>query len=370
MNRTSARRARPSHKVLYLLHLSADAQLSVSPVRAPLAGVIGDVAPLALSLIEQDTRPPYLSEADFDILHELAERSELLPGLTWYPLPPSAHALFVKVLATGRGRWEDAEGAPLSAAEPLTAKLFWQLQADGTQALRFDLSAAAGQGNWVHLPLVPPWVIDPPSGVCRPVRAAAGSDELVGELLGYGRVGADQVAGVRERIRSCASPLPEPQRVEVETLPPGKPQIDVRLRNIEVGSSGRFLRLPSVCLGFCYGDLRLAWDAEGHSRLLSDDERQPRRVLSVAREHAFEEACLARLEGLGLVPLATLAGLDYPPGDGGLLVPGERERLTEAWANAQRGLAALEAEGWRIQRDPDLVGELLLARAWTCRLGD
>ncbi|WP_203594738.1 DEAD/DEAH box helicase [Wenzhouxiangella limi] len=356
---------------MYLLHLSADGQLSVSPVRAPLAGVIGDVAPLALSLIDQETRPPYLTEADFDILHELAERCELLPGLTWYPLPPSAQALFVKVLATGRGRWEDAEGAALRAAEALTADLFWQLLPDGSQALRFDLSAAAGQTKWVHLPLLPPWVIDPLSGVCRPVRAANGSDDLVTELLGYGRVGADQVARVRERIRSGKSGLPEPQLVEVETLVRRRPQVDIRLRNVEVGSSGRFLRLPSVCLGFRYGDLRLAWDAEGSSRLQpTDDEHQPQRVLSVAREHAFEEACLARLEALGLVVLATLAGLDYPPGDGGLLVPAERERLTEAWAGAQRGLAALEAEGWRIRRDADLVGELLFARAWTCRLSN
>ncbi|MEE4637134.1 MAG: DEAD/DEAH box helicase [Wenzhouxiangella sp.] len=370
MNRAASRRLRPSHKVLYLFHLSADGQLSLNPVRAPLAGVIGEISPLPLSLIEQETSPPYLTEADFDILHELAERCELLPGLTWYPLPASAQTLFVKVVETGRARWEDPDGADLHVADPITAKLFWRLLADGSQALRFNLAESAEAMNWRHLPLLPPWIIDTRSGACRPVRAVAGAEELVIDLLALGRIDPSAVGPLRERIRRSESGIPEPQALKVEYLPLQRPCVNLCLRNVDVGSSGRFLRLPAVCLAFGYGELQLDWDAEGNSRLLSDAaDGQPRRVLSAARDHDYEDACLSRLEGLGLVPLSSLTGLDYPPGEGGLLVLAGRERMTEAWAHAQRGLQELQGQGWRVRREADLVGELLFARAWTCRLG-
>ncbi|MFW6339619.1 MAG: DEAD/DEAH box helicase [Wenzhouxiangella sp.] len=372
MSRTVRRRVRPSHKVLYLLHLSGDRQMSVSPLRAPLAGVIGEVAPLPLSVIDHENRAPYLADADFDILHELAERCELLPGLIWYPLPSSAEALFLKILATGRGRWQGVEGPALHLAEPLVTGLSWRLLADGSQVLRFDLSGQDPAAGWRQLPLLPPWIVDPVSGACRPVRADGGDDELVAELLAQGTVEPDEVAQVRQRIDTTGAALPYPQEIQVAHSPPHKPLVELHLCNVEVGSSGRFLRLPAVGLGFVYGGLRLAWDAEGDRRLLPADQHPHavRRAQRVVRDHAFEDNCLAQLEELGLVRLATLSGLDHQPDDGGLLVVGGRERIMARWAMIQRNLASLAVEqGWVIRRDEDLVGELLLPEDWLCRLG-
>ncbi|HMA99004.1 MAG TPA: hypothetical protein VKO38_06090, partial [Wenzhouxiangella sp.] len=362
------RRTRPSHKVLYLLNLSSDRRLSLSPVRAPLAGVIGEISPLPLSLIEQEARPAYLTEADFNILLELAERCEMLPGLTWYPLPASAAGLFRKVLETGRGRWEDADGPVLAQSDPLLAEVSWKILPNGSQMLRFDLPEDGGSPRWRHLPLIPPWVIDTASGTCRPVSAKGVSDEPVADLLAKGAIDPEEVASISRDLRDWQAGLPPPRAIAVQRKPPSTPRAVVRLRNVEVGRGGRFLPLPAVSVGFDYGGLYLPWDFEGDSRFMPATETCAARVVRVSRDHAFEDACMETLEHLGLQRLAMMTALDHHPDEAGLLVLDHSEEHSKRWAAVQRDLAGLEATGWLIQRDEDLVGELLLPEAWRCRL--
>ena len=369
MRRAAAGRVRPSHKLLYLFHLSDDDELTLSPVRAPLAGVIGEIAPVPLGLLDQETRPAYLTEEDFRILHELAERCELLPGLTWYPLPASAHALFRRVLATGRARWQAADGVALCEEQALSADVAWRQHADGSQSLCFELPDSAAT-DWRLLPLLPPWVVDPDSGGCREVQARSGHG-LVLELLQRGPVDPDEVDEVRDRIRSCAVAVPEPEPIEIISIARQQPQPLLHLQNVAVGVGGRFETLPAVALAFRYGELVLDWDAELARRAGETVPGQRgRRVLEVQRDLGFEEACLNRLGRLGLVPLAGVSGLDYPPGDGGLLVPSQRDRLTQSWVLVQRGLERLAGKGWGLRRSPDLTRELLFPEAWECRVDD
>jgi len=91
-------------------------------------------------------------------------------------------------------------------------------------------------------------------------------------------------------------------------------------------------------------------------------------VIRVSRDDAFEESCMDRLERLGLQRLATMTALDHHPDEGGFLVVKDSDEHSKRWANIQRDLSGLEAKGWLIQRDDDLVGELLEAEAWRCRL--
>ena len=368
MHRGAVQRLRPRHKALYLLQLSSDGELSVSPVRAPLAGVIGEVVPLQLGLLEQETRPNYLTDEDFRILHELAERSELLPGLTWYPLPGSAENLFRAMLDSGRCRWQAPDGLALHAGEALRANVHWQLLDDGSQELRFDLAGAGLDVSSCQLPLVPPWTADLESGACRPIRPNRDPDRVL-ELMARGRIGAQESAGLALSLREAGGALPAPIPVRVEKVAVLQPLPSLHLRNVEVGTGGRFLTLPAVRLSFRYGELDLAWDHEGGSKLLVEASTTgPRRVLSAQRDLEFEECCMAELEALDLVPLASAERFDYQPGDGGLLVPARRERLTETWVAAQRGLQRLAGRGWALARSPDLLLELVESRRWSCRL--
>jgi superfamily II DNA or RNA helicase len=362
------KRARPTHKVLYLLSLSADRQLSLSPVRAPLAGVIGEISPLPLSLIDQETRPAYLAEADFNILLDLAQRCELLPGLTWYPLPASADGLFRKVLATGRGRWEDAAGPRLARGDALLANVSWKILPSGSQVLRFELPDNAGAAPWRHLPLHRPWVVDTVSGTCRPVKVQGASEEHVVELLARGPIDPEEVEAVSRDLRAASAGVPELRAIPVQRKEPSAPIAVLRLRNVEVGRGGRFLVRPAVSVEFDYDGLSLPWDFEGDSRFISASETQGAQVIRITRGHALEDACMERLERLGLRSLAMIEVLDHRPDQGGLLVVEDGNENSKRWAAIQRELARLEASNCLILRDPDLVGELLVPDAWRCRV--
>ena len=368
MHRGPAQRVRPRHKLLYLLQLSPGGELSVSPVRSPLAGVIGEVVPLPLGLLEQETPPAYLTDEDFRILHELAERSELLSGLTWYPIPASADALFQALVETGRCRWRSPDGPALSEGDPVSADVDWRLRQDGSQALCFDLAGAGLPAASLELPLRSSWALHPDTGRCRPIRPRRAPDQVL-RLRGLGWIDPEESTRIADQIREQGGALPEPEPVRVETVPSGRPEPQVRLVNVQVGSGGRFLELPGVALSFRYGELSLPWDHEGGSKLLGDAGADgPRRVLSAQRDPAFEERCMGELEDLGLVALGADERFDYQPGDSGLLVPERRDRLTEAWVDAQLGLKRLSARGWVLATAPDLILELVTVERWWCRL--
>ncbi len=368
MQANPRRRVRPSHKVLYLLYLSSDRQLSLSPVRAPLAGVIGEVSPLPLSLLRQETQAPYLAEADFEILHELGERCELLPGLTWYPLPASAGGLLEKVLATGRGRWEDEQGPPLAPSEPMHADTEWRFLATGEQVLRFRFAGEADRKRWRHLPLIPPWVVDSKTGVCRPVKARDADDADVLEALSRGPIDVTEAERLRAEIRACTRRLPEPEVLDVTHLDTVRPKANVRLSNVEIGRGGRFMTLPAVSLNFAYGADEFPWDFESDTRLTKSTDAAPAKIVRVCRDREFESDCLSRLDRLGLKPLASLKGSDYHPDDGELWVPEQGEWNVTGWASLQREFFALEKHGWTIRRDENLEAELLVPEGWRCRL--
>jgi len=363
------RRVRPSHKVLYLLYLSKDRQLSLSPVRAPLAGIIGEVSPLPLSLIRLETQAPYLAEADFAILHELAERCELLPGLTWYPLPASAGGLLEKVLATGRGRWGDENGPALELDDPIHAAAQWRVLDTGEQVLRFRLpTETTANAGWRHLPLIPPWLVDSRTGVCRPIRASDVDDAEMADLLSRGPIDMAEAARLRAAIRSSARRLPEPKVLDTVELNAAQPKAVVRLRNVEIGRGGRFMELPGVSLGFVYGTEEFPWHFESNTLLVKAEDGRTDQVLQVRRQREFEIACQERLETLGLRPLSSLQGSDYHPDNGELWVAKQGELNLADWASLQREFFSLEEQGWSINRDDDLASELLMPQAWLCGL--
>lgn len=370
MQYSAAQRARPRQRLLYLLQLSAGSELSVSPVRAPLAGVIGELLPFSLSILEQEARPAYVGDEDYRILHELAERAALVPGLTWHPLPSSAEDLFRALLDSGRCYWESPERPALRAGEPISAAVHWLLLADGSQQLQFDWAQTQLSGSRLQLPLNPPWVINLDTGQCRPVQPIQDPDRA-SKLMARGRLDPQRTQELIDRLDADGSALPRPARLQLERVPATRPQPRLRLANVEVGSAGRFMNLPSVALSFGYGELELAWDHEGESKLLTAaSDGKLARVLMAERDLAFEDACLGAVEALNLERLAKAEGLDYAPGSGGLLVPARRDRLTASWVETQQALNALARRGWALTKDADLMLECIESEAWRCRLAD
>ncbi len=370
MPSTAIQRTRLRHRLIYRVQLSASGELGVSPVRAPLAGVIGALVPFSLSLLQQETRPAYVTDDDLPILHELAERSALVPGLTWHPLLPSAGDLFVSLVASGRCYWEGPDGPALRMADAIRAEVEWLLHADGSQQLRFALPRTDCGAEWVQLPLSPPWLVDRQSGVCRPIWPGQEPGRAL-ELIALGPLDPDRARELHAELEAEGSLLPRPALLALERVPSARPCPRLYLGNVEVGCTGRFMRLPAVRLSFGYAGLEWAWDHEGDACLLpAEPGHATRRVLQAERDHATEQACLARLEALGLVRLGAAEGLDYPPGSVGLLVPRHRDRLTEAWMEIQASLKALVAQGWRVDSAADLILERIEPEGWSCRLAD
>ena len=335
-------------------------------MRSPLAGVIGEVVPFSLSLLQQEMRPAYVADSDYRILHELDERASLAPGLTWHPVPASAEGLFRALLETRRCYWESPDGPALHAGDVLPADVRWRLNDDGSQQMHFDLP----RDDLLQLPLRPPWALDRQSGLCCPVRPKLEPERAL-DIMEQGRLTASQSRELIAEMTAAGSELPLPVRLKVERVKSNQPEPGLYLANVEVGSGGRFIPLPSVSLSFHYGPLALPWDHESGSRLLPAEEGQSaRRVLTAKRDYEYEEACLARLESLGLVRLAAAEGLDYPPGSGGWLIPARRERLAESWVGIQNELDALVEQGWRLEKAADLMLERIVPQDWSCRLAN
>jgi len=359
--------ARPMHRLLYLLYLSVDGQrLSVCPVRAPLAGVIGTPLPFSPQRLRAGEQPVWLTSADISILHDLHDRSVQLPDVAWFPLGPQAGDLLHSMIETGRCFLQTAAdddrpghyGLNLQLAEHWPVEPRWMLRDDGGQQLRFDPWTGA-EPSQRQLPLNPPWVIDPNSGACHQLKADRTLDQVLTELNGSS-LRPDQIARLKRAIEW--GELPAPRRPRVSKLASTAPIPMLRLVNVRVAAMGRMLTIPAAELSFQYHHIRLPWDADGPYVL---DEQ---RVVSVARNQATEHECVSTLRELDLFPLAEASDLDYRPGDDGLWLVtdsvADSECLTERWLAFQQALTELGARGWQVASVDDLQLELVEPEAW------
>ncbi len=323
MDRADVRGARlqssTRQRMVYLLRLSDDGhELSVCPSRQILDSKgAASATPYSLTRLADSRQPDYVGDDDLRILHELADRMAGALDLVWAPLGPRSHALLEAIVATGRGLWRDVSGATLKLGPALEMGLNWQVLRSGYQELTLE---GEEQDAMRQLPLLPPWRVNPETGLCRPL--ATGHDsELVAELLEAGPVAPEASHALIDRLARVAPEFPAPNLMRCKTLSQQTPEFELNLLMIELGSAQRFTREPAARLSFRYGSVELDWDDEYSSALI-----EPGHAVRVLRDRAAEEQAVSTLEIAGLVPLQDLPGRDYRPGEGGLWVARQARR--------------------------------------------
>ncbi|MGY6629489.1 MAG: SNF2-related protein [Wenzhouxiangella sp.] len=354
---------KPRQRMVYLLRLSEDgSELDVCPSRVVPAAAGGQLlaTPYSLDRLSERRQPDYVGDDDLAILHHLADRMVATRGLVWYPLGPSSHELLTDLLATGRCHWQRIDGPRLSLGEPLTAAVEWQLLDSGSQrlVLRADEADSGDPAENLQLPLNPPWRLNPDSGRCRRLLPAH-APELVADLLDAGPIAPAELDDWIDRLAEAAPDLPRPRRLTRLDGSHGPARPQLLLRNAEVGRSRAFETVAAAELSFGYDRIRLDWNDEAASRLVDDHT-----VVEVERDRPFEEACVARLEAAGLVPLHAVQGRDYRPGEGGLWVARRADRSEAVWLSLQQKLNRWRAEGWQVELSDDFKLELLQPDDW------
>ena len=356
----SAQRTSPQ-RMVYLLRLSDDGhELSVCPSRQiTTAAGEASATPYALTRLEDARQPDYVGDKDLRILHELADRMAGALDLVWAPLGPQCHVLLEAIVATGRGLWNDVSGPTLKLGAPLEARLNWQVLRSGYQELTLE---GGEQDALRQLPLLPPWRVDPETGLCR--QLATGHDsERVAKLLEAGPVAPEDSQTLIAELESSAPEFPRPTPMQCRTLELRTPEPSLELNMIELGSAQRFTREPAARLRFRYGSITLDWDDEYSSALV-----QPGQALRVKRDRESEDQAVTRLEVAGLVPLQALpdrsASRDYRPGEGSLWVAKNSRRSLKTWIDLQAGRLDLETEGWSIEASPSFSPTLVIPDDW------
>ncbi|MEN1727298.1 MAG: DEAD/DEAH box helicase [Pseudomonadota bacterium] len=344
-------------RMVYLLRLSDDGhELSVCPSRQIIsADGQASATPYSLTRLADSRQPDYVGEDDIRILHELADRMAGALDLVWAPLGTRCHALLEAIIATGRCLWHEVDGATLQLGAPLDTRLNWQVLRSGYQELTLE---GEDQEAMRQLPLLPPWRVNPESGLCRPLATGHDSDR-VAELLEAGPVSPEAVAELIETLKREAPDFPRPAAMNCRQLDRQAAEPLLQLSMIELGSAQRFSHEPAARLSFRYGSVVLDWDDEYSSALV-----EPGEALRVKRDRAAEELAVTLLEAAGFTPLQALPGRDYRPGEGGLWVARSARNGVRPWIDLQARRRDLEAEGWTLQGSAEFSPLLVEPDAW------
>ncbi|HEY7906800.1 MAG TPA: DEAD/DEAH box helicase, partial [Wenzhouxiangella sp.] len=379
--------ARPYHRLLYRLCLSADgSQLSVCPTRAPLAGIIGAPAPFSPQRLINDEAKErastWITDADRTLLHGLADRSAGLPGLVWFPLGLSSGEFIRSMIECKRAvlclagvdEADEASkaGIKLSLGEPIEASPHWQLNNDGSQTLIWspNIEVEPKQdkdepAQWISFPLSPPWLIDSASGVCHPVEVSASVTQAL-DYLGGEPLRPSQVEDWQ--AQSFAKALPMPRSIVRTEKRLYSPTPVAKLHNITVGRMGRFVTLPAVSLMFDYGVRSLVWNTDRATVLAPDQDdgcaAQALKIWAIDRDLTMEQAATDRLRALGLAPLGELEGVDYPAEHQAVWVVSDFSSDERVWLNVQTTMTQLGAESWRVAQSSQLTLALVKPKRW------
>ena len=376
---------RPYHRLVYQLCLSPDhTQLSVCPVRAPLAGIIGAPAPFSPQRLINDEAKERLStwitDLDRSLLHDLADRSAQLPGLVWFPLGLASGELLATMVESKRailcldgidpegGEHFPSAGLKLNLGEPLAATPLWQLNTDGSQTLKWipDHPENTQADAWVTWPLSPPWVIHTATGSAHPLILA---DEQL-EALDY--LGGEPLrpSAVDDwQSQPFADSLPKPRGIKRKRHQTSAPTPVVRLHNTTVARSGRLVTLPAVSLFFDYGLRSLVWNTD-RSTLIDPDQDLDKvgagsvNVLALDRHDVAEARAVEMLRRLGLAPLGELEGIDYPVASHAVWVLSDLSGDESEWLSIQTALEGLAKDKWVLEQTQNLTLQLVKPKRW------
>jgi hypothetical protein len=146
---------RVRHRLLYVLERSRSAatvQAAFFTAYRKQDGSYGKINPYRGNLYAMATAPQaYLLPVDKAIIASLLTLSSQT-GNGSALLGEAGAELVQRMVATGRCHWADPLNAPLSAGEPISAKLLWRFETDGSQKPVIDVPK-----EMVVIAVAPPW---------------------------------------------------------------------------------------------------------------------------------------------------------------------------------------------------------------------
>ena len=260
-----------------------------------------------------------------------------------------------RMVESGRARFGTVRGLVLRFDEPATLDYRWRHDQAGNAVLTI---AVGDRPGFVGLG-APPVLIDPDSGVVRPVDTGVLPD-VAEQLLRMPPVPIDAVGVIAERWHDIApAGVPPPVRLDITEL--GQvtpiPVLTLMLDRVQVEEPNGYrwnhsrkaaVQTALARLMFDYGATMIGATATDTRVLVRDGASLTR----FERDHAAEAAAIDRLGLLGLHPLDMFEDVrpnarqdwDHAP-----VVPAEPDDLA---AFLLMDAPALRADGWRVETAP------------------
>jgi superfamily II DNA or RNA helicase len=252
--------------------------------------------------------------------------------------------LLRRMVATGRCHWADPLNAPLNPGEPISAKLLWRFDTDGSQKPGIDVAK-----KMAVIAVAPPCYIDIATWRCGPIETGL-APRLAAALLAAPKVSPDVAAAVGEALAAVSdAQLPKPRVLIHREVKDVAPSPCLRLTthvwtHSSHGMAGPGQRCFDLAqLSFDYGGARVIGDAS------AVNWRSGEEVLHIFRQLRAEHAARSLLKGYGLqlFPGAdSLLGKSYDPS------LGEPWTLpdAEAWLRfVAEVVPRLRADGWYVE---------------------
>jgi superfamily II DNA or RNA helicase len=270
-------------------------------------------------------------------------------GVEWLP----------EILATGRCYWRSlsAKGRAICLGPARAAAPVWRTDAHGWQEPVFTVTPPAA-----ILPLSPPWYVDETEGLCGPLETGLPPD-VAAEWLFAPKLAPDQSQLLSQHLPGCQIPsLPLPAKIELEITPPTPPVPCLRLSTAKRPEPFAYFREDQsepthlAHLEFDYSGLRVS----PRSPHAVADRFENGRLLRITRDLKAEQALLRLMDKMGFEPAAAVYYI-------------RSQKMADDWAFFEEGewidfvlrhVPKLQAQGWRIEIEPDFAFRIAQPEAW------
>jgi len=360
-------------RILHVLSVEAR-QLGVTPWKVSLLkdGRLGGQRRVYdFRIVNPDKLPKFVREADLEIWRLLRLSEDRYVYSTGKPLPPGPEGerLLSLILATGRGRWEDLDGPPLSEGPEAEGRFVWRAAEDGLQRLVVETP----EGKTLHpLPLRPLWYVEPETGRCG--RLATDQPAARAAWLATAPPVPAREAEALDHALAGIAGVPRPRAIRREVLTGRAPVPVLRLSAVPAravdhrdwrrplhGSFRTGEIAPALHVFFEYGGMRIA-ATDRRSEL----ERNAGGALEIwQRSRQAEEARLAEIDARAQAhgfrreeALRRQLSLGRGAAGGWLLWPFDAETPIspeggglEALGFLDHVVPALRAAGWTVEID-------------------
>jgi hypothetical protein len=353
-------KAETGERLIYILKLDrhlrqARAWIEILMVRPLKAGGYGKAQRWNGGLA---SHARYVSEVDRDILRwlEALRHGQAGTGHGAYTLPGSAGAhLLARLIATGRSHWLSKDTPPLTPGDPRQGTPGWQTDAEGRQ----HIICAGAENVDAILPVSPPWYVDTKQAQCGPLKTGL-TDALAAMLFAAPALTPDDATEAHSALRryfgETSPALPTVFETEQVDQPAPTPILHLFRDSLPINYGHQWqlgtarADLELAALYFDYAGLRIEASEPGEFRTRMEGGQLRR----IARDSQAEIKAIQTLAGYGFVPVSEMPVFGALPKRAQHALTINLEDRDQALLRFSiEGLAALRAQGWRIEIEDD-----------------